>query len=65
MKSFNILKNNFNLKNYAKTSFVNYSKKNLFNKTKEPVRVAVTGASGNIAYSLAFRIARYDNILIK
>lgn len=27
--------------------------------TKQPVRVAVTGASGQIGYSLLFRIARY------
>ncbi len=57
---------NFSL-NKAKLSFINYSKKNYWktkvkllfiNQSTEPMRVAVTGGSGNIAYSLAFRIAR-------
>jgi short-subunit dehydrogenase len=26
--------------------------------SKEPMRVAITGASGNISYALAFRVAR-------
>jgi hypothetical protein len=30
-----------------------------YNFKKTPVRVAVTGAAGNISYSLLFRIARY------
>lgn len=36
---------------------MNYSKRNYWKSGKEPMRVALTGASGNISYSLAFRIA--------
>ena len=31
--------------------------------TKAPVRVSVTGASGNISYAVAFRLARYESIV--
>jgi hypothetical protein len=36
-----------------------------YNFKKKPVRVAVTGAAGNISYSLLFRIAGYFSFLYK
>jgi hypothetical protein len=35
-------------------------KKSFGKTTKKPVRVAVTGAAGNIGYALVFRIANGD-----
>lgn len=45
--------------NKTKISFFFPQVKRGFSTSKQPVRVAVTGASGQIGYALLFRIARY------
>ncbi len=42
----------------AKAKMTSVAQRNMSSSNKAPVRVAVTGGAGQIAYSLLFRIAR-------
>jgi hypothetical protein len=56
MKSFKYLQN-FTKKSLLNNFHKNFSFLGSFSHNKPPLRVAITGATGNIGYALAFRIA--------